>query len=157
MLKLPMPGAPVVTDLVLDFNGTLAKDGELLVGVGPRIAELAKSVEVHVVTGDTFGRAREALAGLPCVLHVLEPLGPEKQAQAKLEYVMVLGPEKVACVGNGFNDRLMMEAAALGIAVVQSEGASPMTLQAADVVAPGICDALDLLMHPLRLLATLRT
>ena len=50
----------------------------------------------------------------------------------------------------------MMKAVALGIAVVQAEGAAAATLMAADVIAPTVCDALDLLLHPLRLKATLR-
>ena len=152
MLKLDFPDL-AIAHLVLDFNGTLARDGELLAGVGPRLEELANELQIHVVTGDTFGRAQEVLHGLPCHVHVL---APAQQAQAKLEYVRQLGPSAVACVGNGFNDRLMMEAVAIGIAVVQAEGASPQTLMAADVVIPTICDALDLLLHPLRLKATVR-
>jgi soluble P-type ATPase len=50
----------------------------------------------------------------------------------------------------------MMEEAALAIAVLQSEGAFSATLAAADVVAPHIRDALDLLLRPQRLTATLR-
>jgi len=154
MLRLSVPGLAPIADLVLDFNGTMARDGELLAGVASRIRQLAQQVKVHVVTGDTFGRAREALADLPCTVHILDPDG---QSQAKLDYVNGLGPQTVACIGNGFNDRLMMEAVALGIAVVQAEGASPRTLLAADVVAPTIGDALDLLLYPVRLTATLRT
>ncbi len=155
MLEVNLPEARAIAHLVLDFNGTMACDGELLAGVAPRIGELANRLAIHVVTGDTFGRAREALAALQCRVHVL---APEHQAQAKLAYVQQLGSAQVACIGNGFNDRLMMmAAAALGIAVVQSEGAAPATLMAADVVAPTVCDALDLLLHPLRLKATLRT
>ena len=50
----------------------------------------------------------------------------------------------------------MLEAAALGIAVVQRECASADALKAADVIAPDIVAALELLTHPLRLAATLR-
>jgi soluble P-type ATPase len=60
-------------------------------------------------------------------------------------------------VGNGRNDRLMLEAAALGLAVILGEGASSATLAAADAVCLSIADALDLLIHPLRLTATLRS
>ena len=48
-----------------------------------------------------------------------------------------------------------LKQAALGIAVVQTEEAMEALL-AADVVTPGIVDALDLLLHPDRLKATLR-
>ena len=54
------------------------------------------------------------------------------------------------------NDRKMLAAAAVGVAVVQAEGASAETIAEADIVAPGIVAALELLRHPKRLVATLR-
>ena len=51
---------------------------------------------------------------------------------------------------------MMLAAAALGIAVCGAEGAAAETLQVADVVVIRIVDALDLLLHPKRLMATLR-
>ena len=59
-------------------------------------------------------------------------------------------------MGNGRNDRLMLQTAALGVAVCQAEGAAVPTMLAADVMGSDIQDALDLLIHPLRLVATLR-
>jgi soluble P-type ATPase len=153
MLDLRVAGMNAVSHLVLDFNGTMAADGRLLDGVADRVTRLARDVSVHVVTGNTFGTVADALAGLPCSIEVL----PEAdQAIAKRRYVEALGASAVACVGNGRNDVLMMQVAALAIAVLQGEGASPQALMAAHVVAPGIRDALDLLLHPLRLKATLR-
>jgi soluble P-type ATPase len=40
--------------------------------------------------------------------------------------------------------------------VIQGEGAAAGTVAAADLVVPTIADALDLLAHPLRLVASLR-
>jgi soluble P-type ATPase len=51
---------------------------------------------------------------------------------------------------------MMLEAAALGIAVCGAEGAAAHVLQAGDIVVGRIVDALDLLLHPKRLMATLR-
>ena len=62
-----------------------------------------------------------------------------------------------AAAGNGRNDRKMLKAAALGIAVIQREGAAAETVAAADVVSSSILDALELLQNPKRLLATLRS
>jgi soluble P-type ATPase len=156
MIRIEIPGAESLQleYLVLDFNGTLACDGALLAAARGRLERLSQSVQIHVVTGDTFKRARVELADLRCRVHVLEAVG---QTRAKLEYVQRLGPERTACIGNGRNDELMMEEAALGIAVVQAEGAAAATLAAADVVAHSIEDALDLLLYPQRLAATLRT
>lgn len=155
MLTISIPGGATlaIEHLVLDYNGTLAVGGALLPGVKARLNVLAESVHVHVVTADTFGAAAAVLAGMNCTLSILPPGG---QDRAKLAYIQSLGPERTVAVGNGRNDRLMLEAAALGIAVLEGEGTATATLLAADVVTPGIEPALDLLLHPLRLVATLR-
>lgn len=156
MLEVSIPGYADLRleHLVLDYNGTLACDGQLLPGVGDSLKRLAADVQIHVLTADTFGKARAGLAGLPCELVVLPPAG---QDIGKLEYVKRLGVEKTVCIGNGRNDRLMVEAAALGIALILEEGAAGVTLSAADVVCGSVLSALDLLRNPLRLTATLRS
>lgn len=155
MIEIAIPGRADLrlSHLVLDYNGTVAWDGELIRGVSERIIDLSKDLSVHVVTADTFGGVKERLEGLPLTVHVLPP---GRQSEAKLEYVRGLGPDGCAAVGNGGNDRLMLEEAALGIAVVEGEGAAVETLLAADVAAPDILSALELLLNPLRLRATLR-
>jgi soluble P-type ATPase len=150
---IPGFGALRIEHLVLDYNGTLAVDGRLLAGVRPRLRVLARDLEVHVLTADTFGSVRRALRGMPCRVVVL---GVRAQDGAKRDYVRALGAARCACIGNGRNDRLMLEAARLGIAVLQAEGAAAATLRAADLVAPSIVDALELLLRPLRLTAGLR-
>jgi soluble P-type ATPase len=118
-----------------------------------RLEILAKHLEIHIVTADTFGSVRTQVARLPVELAVIPP---EKQAQAKAAYMENLGPANAVAIGNGRNDALMLQQAALGIAVMQTEGAAIQALLAADVVTPGIVDALDLLLQPDRLKATLR-
>ncbi len=155
MLKIDIPGHKILrlTHLVLDYNGTLACDGQLLEGVGAHLEAVASRLQIHVLTADTFGSAHAALSGLPCQIFILSP---EKQDEGKLNYVNQLGAAQAVCIGNGRNDKLMLQAAALGIAVLQAEGAATPTLLAADIVAPNILAALDLLTHPRRLAATLR-
>ncbi len=156
MLEIQIPNDRVLRlhHLVLDYNGTLAYDGRLLKGVASRLAALAQQLTVHVVTADTFGHAHAELAGTPCSLSIVPASG---QDHSKLAYIQELGCTETVCIGNGRNDRLMLKAAALGIAVLQEEGAAVESLLAADLVAPSILAALDLLLHPLRLAATLRT
>jgi soluble P-type ATPase len=155
-VKLQIPGFGIlqIEHLVLDYNGTLAQDGRLLRGVRGRLARIARVLQIHVVTGDTFATARRALRGLPCRLVVL---AARDQDGAKRRYVLRLGAGTTACIGNGRNDRSMLGAARLGIAVVQREGASTAALAAADLVLPSVQDALDLFLHPVRLTATLRS
>jgi soluble P-type ATPase len=153
-LDIPGFGRLTLNHLVLDFNGTLARDGALIPGVAERLAALSQILTVRVLTADTFGTVRVVLAGLPLTVEVLKP-GAEDQA--KLAYVESLGAASCAAMGNGRNDRLMVQAAGLGVAVLGPEGASPATLAAGQVTVPHICVGLDLLLHPKRLLATLRT
>jgi soluble P-type ATPase len=155
MLDINIPGAQPLrlSHLVLDYNGTLACDGSILPGVTERLEILAEHLEIHIVTADTFGSVRNQVARLPVELAVIPP---EKQAQAKAAYIEKLGLANTVAIGNGRNDALMLQQAALGITVMQTEGAAIQALLAADVVTPGIVDALDLLLHPDRLKATLR-
>jgi soluble P-type ATPase len=156
LIEIPIPGrSPLrLEHLVLDLNGTLAIDGEPIEGVLDRLRDLADRLAIRIVTADTRGVAAERTAGWPVELAILDP---GRQDEAKRAVVEELGAESVAAVGNGLNDRLLLEAAALGIAVVQAEGAAGATLAAAAVVAPDIRAALDLLRFPTRLVATLRT
>jgi len=156
MLEIKTPGHGILnlSHLVLDYNGTIACDGHLLQGVKKRLANLSTSLDVHVLTADTFGSVRKALSDVSCHVEII-PI--ENQAQAKLDYVQLLGPENCVCMGNGRNDRLMLKNAALGVAVVQAEGGAADAILAADIVVGNILDALDLLRHPLRLTATLRS
>jgi soluble P-type ATPase len=155
LLDIAIPGAATLNleHLALDFNGTLAVDGALVSGVAEALRHLASRLDIHVLTADTFGTARAALAGLPTRLVVLPP---GQHDEAKRRHVEQLGADRCVAIGNGHNDRLLLEAAALGIVVVQLEGAALPTLLAADVVVPDIVGALALLLHPSRLIATLR-
>jgi len=155
MLEINIPGArPLrLTHLILDYNGTMACDGSLLPGVAERLIILANHLEIHIVTADTFGSVRAQVADLPVQLTVI-PLN--NQAQAKADYLEALGPANSVAFGNGRNDALMLQQAALGIAVMQTEGAAMEALMAAEVVTSGIIDALNLLIYPDRLKATLR-
>jgi soluble P-type ATPase len=155
MLSVEIPGMnPLeLRFLVMDYNGALAIDGELIDGVAPRLRELSTSLEIHVITADTFGLARQALAALPVKLHIISS---DKQSQQKVDYIRALGAEYTVAIGNGKNDRLMLRDAQLGIVTIQREGAFATSIQWADIVVNDINDALDLLLKPLRLKATLR-
>lgn len=156
MLDIDIPGFDhlKVKHLVMDYNGTLAMDGHLLMGAREDIRCLAEDFTLHVVTADTQGRAVSQLDGLPVKVTII-PV--EAQAETKLQYVRELGADSVVAIGNGRNDRLMLETAALGIAVIQREGAAVAALTAADVVATSVLEAFDLLRNPKRLIATLRS
>jgi soluble P-type ATPase len=156
MIAVDIPGGAALRleSLVLDYNGTLALDGLMLNQAKTLLLDLSMLLSVHVVTADTFGLAAKELSDLPLDLKIVAPGG---QAEAKLDFLNCLGPERCAAVGNGLNDALMVAAAALGLAVLGPEGAARKTLAAASVVCPSIESALGLLLSPKRLIATLRT
>jgi len=153
-IEIPGFGSLQLSHLVLDYNGTIAQDGQLIQGVRKRLVALAKDLKIHVITADTFGGVKERLSDIPCKIHILEA---EAQDIGKMEYVQKLGADRTVCIGNGRNDVLMLKKAALGIAVIQDEGAAIGALLAADVIVPSILSALDLIANPLRLTATLRS
>jgi len=142
-----------VTHLVLDFNGTLAIDGKLIDGTKPLLELLSNQLTIHVVTADTFGTAESELSGINCTLKIISP---EMQDMQKESHVFNLGEDHVIAIGNGLNDALMLKCAALGIVVLQKEGASVKTLLNADLVCNNIIDALELLTKPKRISASLR-
>jgi soluble P-type ATPase len=155
MANITIPGLTTLSieHLVLDYNGTLAVDGQLQDGVAERLIALSGDMDIHILTADTFGTVADAFKDLPCTVSILEP---GCQDEAKLNYVKILGAAHTACIGNGRNDHLMLKEAALAIAVILDEGAAAMTLAAADMVTTRITDALDLLLKPKRLIAGLR-
>lgn len=155
MIKIEIPGIGLkqIEHLVLDYNGTLAVDGNMIPGVKEKLNILAASVTVHIVTADTFGKAQEGLKDVCCQYVATSE---ERQAECKQDYVVKLGAHSVIAIGNGSNDSLMLKDAAIGIALIQKEGASAKAIANADIVCTDIIDALDLILHPLRMAATLR-
>lgn len=155
MITIDIPGSQKLEleHLVLDYNGTIACDGLLIPCVKDTLINLSQSLSIYVLTADTFGCAQNEMQGIPCATVVIPK---ENQAKAKADYVRGLGANHCACAGNGRNDALMLKEAALGIAVIQTEGAAMEAIIAADVVTQNILDALDLMRRPLRLAATLR-
>lgn len=139
--------------LVLDFNGTLAIDGKIIEGIKPLLQRLAHDIAIHILTADTFSTSKEELSDVPCKLVILEP---ELQDVQKEEYIVELGESRVISIGNGKNDFLMLEKAALSIMVIQEEGSYSKLLMVSDLVCINIIDALNLILKPKRMMAALR-
>jgi soluble P-type ATPase len=151
-LRYEIPGSRAIEleHLLLDVNGTLTDRGELLPGVAERLARLRSELVVHLLSADTFGNLDELGRGLG--------VGTKRisTGRAKASVVSELGADGCAAIGNGRNDAEMLRAVRLGIAVLGPEGASSEALRAADVACSSILVALDLLLDPLALAATLR-
>jgi soluble P-type ATPase len=155
MLEIDIPGFGLVRldHLVSDFTGTLSVNGQLIPKVDARLNKLAEFVKIHILTADTFGRAQAALKDINCDIHILN--GENHDVQ-KEEYVRELGADQVIAFGNGNNDRKMLKAARIGIAVTEGEGCAVNAITAADIHVRSAVDGLDLLLNPKRIKATLR-
>jgi soluble P-type ATPase len=155
MLEIQVPGFGVVLleHLVSDFTGTLSVDGTLLPTVREQLNSISKFMKIHILTADTFGRAKGEMQGIPCELFILT--GENHDIQ-KENYVRNLNAEKVVAFGNGINDRKMLKAARVGLAVSQGEGCAVEAILAADMHVTSAEIGLDLLLHPKRLKAGLR-
>jgi P-type E1-E2 ATPase len=155
MIKFSIPGRGdyELEHLVMDVNGTLAIDGQLLDGVAGKIAALRDHLTIHLLTADTHGK--QALIDRQLGLTAVR-IAPGGESTQKAEYVRKLGSDKVTAIGQGANDAEMLEAAQLGICVMSVEGVAKETLLAADLIAPDILSALELFEKPLRIVASLR-
>jgi P-type E1-E2 ATPase len=151
-LLVEIPGrAPLELEyLLLDVNGTLTERGALLAGVEERVQKLRDQLEVRLLSADTFGTLAEVAAALGVAAT------PVASGHAKREEISLLGGERCVAIGNGANDAAMVAEAALGIAVIGPEGAAASLLAVADLVTRSITEALDLLLEPRSLAASLR-
>ncbi len=155
MIKIEIPGKGIfeIQHLLLDYNGTIASDGKLIQGLEDVLYQMATVISVHVITADTFGTCLSNLNGLPLTIKII---GSSRQDIQKLDYLNKIGAKHTVCVGNGFNDHLMLKNSAIGILVINTEGASATALANADIVCRSSKEALELLLNPQRITATLR-
>ena len=155
MLTIKIPGREELnlSHLILDYNGTIAEDGEIIESIRPRLEELYKVLTICVITADTHGTAAKKCEGLP--LQVLT-FPTTEVGKIKAENVRKL-TGGVVTIGNGFNDIQMSDAADISICVMGAEGCCSALIAHTDVTVTSIEAALDLLLIPGRLRATLRT
>lgn len=156
MIELDVPGwkSLRLTALALDVNGVLTLDGALLLGLEARLRELRSRLDVHLLSADTHGSLDQIADSLHLTATRLQPGGDE--AEQKARFVRDLAPGGVVAIGNGANDAVMLREADLGIAILGNEGLAKGAADAADILVASVHDALDLLLRPRRLLATLR-
>lgn len=135
---------------VFDVNGTLTRQGALIAGVAERLARLRGEMDVLLVSADTYGTVPAIALELGVTARIVGG-GADKAA-----ILTELGADSCAAVGNGNNDGQLLRAAALGIAVLGPEGLAPGLLGAADLICASTCDAIDLLLEPRGIVASLR-
>lgn len=158
MVNISIPGFNkeelYLQHLMLDFNGTLAIEGKLIEGVREKLNQISEKLQIHIITGNSFGTAETELEG---IFSTLKLLPKENQKLEKGKYLSMLGEDSVISIGNGRNDKEMLQRSAIGIVLIQREGASTETLLVSNIVCTNIHDALDLIINPKRMSATLRS
>ena len=157
MISFAIPGQDelYIKHLVMDVNGTLAEDGELIPGVADKLLILREQLSIHLLTANTYGTIEkiEQLLNLKAVK--LDRQSGDEAGQ-KTRYILKLNTEFCAAIGQGANDAGMLKTAALGISVMSTEGLMIDALMASKLLMPDILSALDLFIKPGRLIASMR-
>ena len=154
-LEIPGWGTLKVKNALFDLNGTLATDGILPKAVKEKLRLLQDQLAVYLVTADTHGTAANVVKD--CGGLEIAQIRPGDEAEQKEEILEKLGVSQTVAFGNGANDALMLRNACLGICVMHGEGTALQALLASDVLVQSAEEALDLLLQPARLVATLRS
>lgn len=153
MIHIPNFGDFEIEHIVCDYNGTIAKDGQVLEEVEEMFGMLHSEFRLHVITADTFGSVERELREYGCEIKILSS---DNHTREKGLFIESLGATRTVAIGNGNNDEEMLKKAAIGIALLGEEGCSKNALLASDMVCKNITEALELLRYPKRLIATLR-
>jgi P-type E1-E2 ATPase len=155
VIEVTIPGSDTyaLTHVVLDLNGTIAEDGGIIAGVKERLTVLSQKLDIVVVTADTNNNADKLVKDLPATIHKIKEVDEGNQ---KLGLVLQQGKDTTVAIGNGANDISMLKEAVIGICIIGGEGASAQSIMASDLVVATIHDALDLLIKPHRLIASMR-
>ena len=152
-IEIPYYKTLKLEHVVLDYNGTIAKDGQLKEAVKTLLPTLCENYTVHVITADTFGSVKAQMEGFNVTVTVLQT---NNHTSEKAAYIDGLGKINCVAIGNGNNDSNMLQNAILGIAIIGNEGCATSTLLQSDISCSCIEDALQLLVNEKRLIATLR-
>lgn len=149
--NIPGQGELELRTVILDLNGTISVAGSVPAGVEERIGQLKTlGLKFVLFTGNTRNDADQLSKDLGIKWKLA------KSGEDKRNLVLGLEPEHCVSIGNGLIDLELMKAVKLRIVTLQAEGVHVQTLLNSDIVVPNINDALDLLIDPQRLIATLR-
>lgn len=142
-----------IENIVFDYNGTIAVDGQLIDGIEELFLELETYANIYILTADTYGTVVEECRDIPG--KVLTFPG-ENAGESKRDIVRKLGSNRTMVVGNGFNDLPMFEEGVLSIAVMEEEGTSGKLLSQADIVSRNIIETINIILSKNKIKATLR-
>ena len=153
-IDIPGKGKMNIENLVLDFNGTIAYDGNIKNGIREKIQRVHEmGINIYILTVDTYHQAAEQCKDMPVTLEIFDV---DNAALSKREIVNNIDSKLTMTIGNGNNDVEMFEESILSVAVIGDEGCAVKAIFAADIITNNIDDAIALLLNPHRIKATLR-
>lgn len=154
-MRIEIPGRePLeIQNLLLDYNGTIAKDGKIPEALYPKLRALALKLNLIILTADTYGTVEKEASALGLQVRRF----PRENAAREKYRILKEQEGQSLCIGNGFNDIEMCREADLAFAVLDAEGMAARLLPHCDVLCRSSAEALDLLLNPRRLIATLRS
>ncbi len=144
-----------IRHIVFDLNGTLAYKGAISEKSRALLKKLSQHASLYVITADTHGTAPMIQEQLGTAVKV-EVLAGNETAKEKQRLVQHLGTDHTAALGNGANDVNMLEEAVLSFAVMGGEGCYGPLLTQADIVVTDTHHALEMLLNPDMIRATMR-
>ncbi len=152
-LEIPAYKTLNIQNIVFDYNGTLAIGGAVEDEVRVLLHQISRQFDVYVITADTFGTVKEQLKEFKLEVIVLSSNDHTKE---KAEFIKSIGAQNTIAFGNGNNDKAMLQAASVGIAVIGDEGCSIEAMMAADMTVRNIINGMEIMLDPNRLKASLR-
>jgi soluble P-type ATPase len=151
-ISVPGWGTIEIKNVVLDLNGTITESGNYIAGVLNDLEALrAQGLDVFILSGDTRGTLQQIFELSPGIDTVVTKTSEDKRA-----FVKSVGSDHTVCVGNGNIDVDMFKEAKLSICTIQAEGATTKAILEADIVVTHIKHAIEILLDPEKLIATLR-
>ena len=155
--KIPGFGDRHIQALLADYDGTLSNHNQVPDEIKARLIRLSEIIDIHILTGDRNVKAADCLGNLPVNIHILSEKDQDVQ---KRDYLIDFKTMNVVVLGNGNNDRLLLQAVKTGgglcIAVQNGEGCAVDALINSHLLAANPAEAMDLLLNPDTLAATLR-
>lgn len=155
MIVYEIPGRKniEIRNIVFDYNGTIAINGKLIDGIKKLINKLAESVNVYILTADTYGTVEKECIDINAKILTFPR---ENAGQSKGKIVKELGGNNTICIGNGYNDILMFKESILSIGIIEGEGISGKLVAYSDIVTRSIKEGLEILLSKNMIKATLR-
>jgi len=153
MIEIPNFKNLYIQNILFDYNGTLAEDGKVSKEIHTLLRDVCKKYNVFVITADTFGSVKKELKDFDLEVIILSS---ENHTDEKEDFLQKLGAEGTIALGNGNNDALMLKTAVVSMSILGEEGCAREALFASDIICKNITNAMQLLLHPKRMIATLR-